>query len=49
MHYIGWFFSRLARRTTAYFVVLPIIIALFPFTALGNALGTAYYKLRTHK
>lgn len=49
MHYFGWFISRLCRKATAYFIVLPMMAALAPFTLAGNALGVAYNRLRSRR
>lgn len=41
-----WALERLAKRFTAYIVILPVITILYPITTLGYWLGKTYYRLR---
>jgi hypothetical protein len=42
-HYFLWALARFSMRFTAYFILLPIMVVLFPAFALCEALGKAYY------
>lgn len=42
-HYFLWALTRLSMRFTAYFILLPIMVVLFPAFALCGAIGKAYY------
>lgn len=41
-----WALERLAKRFTAYILILPMITILCPITMLGYWLGKTYYRLR---
>lgn len=43
-HYFLWALARFSMRFTAYFILLPIMVVLFPAFALCEALGKAYYN-----
>lgn len=44
--YRRWGFCRFVKRITAYFLIMPVMLILYPITAFGNWLAVAFYKLR---
>lgn len=44
--YAQWAIIRFIRKFTAYCLVLPIAVILYPIATIGNWFGIAFYKLR---
>jgi hypothetical protein len=44
--YFLWALERFVRRAVTYLVVLPIMLILYPFTAIGNLAMEMFYRWR---
>lgn len=44
--YFFWAVERIGKRAFKYMILLPILLVIYPVTALGNAMGALFYKLR---
>lgn len=42
-HYFLWALARFSMRFTAYFILLPIMVVIFPFFAVCEVVYKAYY------
>lgn len=41
--YFRWGLTRIIMRFVAYFILVPIMVVLFPIVTLGDLIGKAYY------